>query len=536
MLTITEKIGGKEYVQAILDITYEKILLDSRVSRFIDSMGVNGQAGKRIPFLAYALEGADEMSGNDMRRAHATLVEEGLDDVHFDAIAEHLKSTLTGSEVSPELIEEIMAMIESTRKKVLGKDSDEKSEEGGIQDFNDEALRNELIGLAGNELEFIAKNTGESVGKQLTTIRHSIDDFGNIQKKIEEVNKEATEIHSHMDTVARESIDSATQLEEVSNKMLNLEQRFGSINNLLKTINTIADQTNLLALNATIEAARAGESGRGFVVVANEVKELSKTTKTANEEIQTNLSQIGQAIQGLSKDIESAKGKMNSSLEKVDLTQKKIVNNDTQTSEFHNIVLESMSNFQALNENSGTMENDISELNTIGKTFSYLLERMKNQGVFQESLDPLERLGPIVAASNFNAPERFTKKEEEYVLKEDDILISATDTRGIITFANGCFYDLAQYEQGSLMGKPHNIIRHPDMPKTAFADLWNVIKAGKLWQGYVKNRGKLGRIYWVKATVFPCFDNGKCTGYLSVRSKPSPEAIKTAIGAYRLVP
>ncbi|MBT5367590.1 MAG: hypothetical protein HOL05_06055 [Nitrospinaceae bacterium] len=439
MLTITEKIGGKEYVQAILDITYEKILLDSRVSRFIDSMGVNGQAGKRIPFLAYALEGADEMSGNDMRRAHATLVEEGLDDVHFDAIAEHLKSTLTGSEVSPELIEEIMAMIESTRKKVLGKDSDEKSEEGGIQDFNDEALRNELIGLAGNELEFIAKNTGESVGKQLTTIRHSIDDFGNIQKKIEEVNKEATEIHSHMDTVARESIDSATQLEEVSNKMLNLEQRFGSINNLLKTINTIADQTNLLALNATIEAARAGESGRGFVVVANEVKELSKTTKTANEEIQTNLSQIGQAIQGLSKDIESAKGKMNSSLEKVDLTQKKIVNIDTQTSEFHNIVLESMSNFQALNENSGTMENDISELNTIGKTFSYLLEMMKNQGVFQESLDPLERLGPIVAASNFNAPERFTKKEEEYVLKEDDILISATDTRGIITFANGVF-------------------------------------------------------------------------------------------------
>ena len=221
--------------------------------------------------------------------------------------------------------------------------------------------------------------------------------------------------------------------------MLNLEQRFGSINNLLKTINTIADQTNLLALNATIEAARAGESGRGFVVVANEVKELSKTTKTANEEIQTNLSQIGQAIQGLSKDIESAKGKMNSSLEKVDLTQKKIVNIDTQTSEFHNIVLESMSNFQALNENSGTMENDISELNTIGKTFSYLLEMMKNQGVFQESLDPLERLGPIVAASNFNAPERFTKKEEEYVLKEDDILISATDTRGIITFANGVF-------------------------------------------------------------------------------------------------
>ncbi|MBP7843216.1 MAG: PAS domain-containing protein [Proteobacteria bacterium] len=188
-----------------------------------------------------------------------------------------------------------------------------------------------------------------------------------------------------------------------------------------------------------------------------------------------------------------------------------------------------------MDENSYVLENDISELSTISKTFSYLVEIIKSQGLLNESLDPLQRLGPVVETSAFKALERFTKVEEEYELTEEDILISATDTKGVITFANSVFYRIAQYENGTLMGKPHNIIRHPDMPKTAFVDLWNLIKAGKLWQGYVLNRGKLGRVYWVKATVFPCFEKGQCVGYLSIRSKPSRQAIETAKKAYRLV-
>ena len=130
---------------------------------------------------------------------------------------------------------------------------------------------------------------------------------------------------------------------------------------------------------------------------------------------------------------------------------------------------------------------------------------------------------------------RFTAKEQEYTLTDKDILISSTDTRGVITFANQKFYEIAQYPMGALMGKPHNIIRHPDMPKTAFADLWNVIKSGKLWQGYVCNIGYHGRIYWVKATAFPCYSNGQIVGYLSVREKAEPEMIEKAKAAYRLV-
>jgi hypothetical protein len=80
------------------------------------------------------------------------------------------------------------------------------------------------------------------------------------------------------------------------------------------------------------------------------------------------------------------------------------------------------------------------------------------------------------------------------------------------------------------------VIRHPDMPRSAFADLWAVIKSGKLWQGYVANRSKTGRIYWVKANVFPCYERGQIVGYISIRTKPDPTAVRKAIEAYRLVP
>jgi len=77
--------------------------------------------------------------------------------------------------------------------------------------------------------------------------------------------------------------------------------------------------------------------------------------------------------------------------------------------------------------------------------------------------------------------------------------VIATDASGCITFANTKFYELAEYEVGELMGKPHNVIRHPDMPITAFADVWKVVESGHLWEGIVKNRTKMGadcRLYF----------------------------------------
>ncbi len=411
----------------------------------------------------------------------------------------------------------------------------EKSD-GTLIDFNEGDLRNTLIQAAGNQLSMVTATSAHSIEQQIKAIRSSSTEFEDILERVTTVRDNVCQIDTSMCKVVEEAQGSSQELQQVTGRMQVLEEHFASINGLVKMVNDIADQTNLLALNATIEAARAGEAGKGFAVVANEVKELSGTTKKANQEIQDTLSQIGKAITDLSHSVGQSEEKMNRSIEAVDVAKENASKVQVDISHFGTKLQATLLQFSELDRSSVGVENNVREMNTIGKTFTYLLEMMVMQGVFGNTLDPLERLTPVVEGSTFSAPRRFAASEKEYVLKPNDILISATDTRGVITFANNCFYEIAEYEPGELVGQPHNIIRHPDMPKTAFADLWAVIQSGKLWQGYVANHSRNKRLYWVKATAFPCFENGKIVGYLSIRTKPDREKIQQAAGAYRLVP
>ena len=420
-----------------------------------------------------------------------------------------------------------MSVMEDTR--VAG----ETRSAGGVPDFEPDRLTSELLRASGKELQQVAGSATRSIGEQMTAIRTSIDDFQDIIATIDTVNRNVALIHGDMDGVVREATTASHQLSEVSARMNQLETQFASIDKLLRTIDSIADKTKLLALNATIEAATAGEAGRGFAVVANEVKELSRTTKVANVEIQSTLTQIGLAINELSVTVLNAREVVDSSLSTVNRATDSVVSIHGQTQEFHTQVHNSLGAFTQLDQASVRVQNEVGEFQTIGETVAYLMELMKVQGLLQTPLDPLERLAAVVAASTYHNPKRFTAVEEEYVLGEGDILISATDTKGRITFANNIFYEIAQHEPGSLVGKPHNVIRHPDMPKTAFADLWGVIQAGRMWQGFVKNRGAQGRIYWVRAMVFPCYRDGRIEGYISVRTKPSDQDIARAVEAYR---
>lgn len=122
----------------------------------------------------------------------------------------------------------------------------------------------------------------------------------------------------------------------------------------------------------------------------------------------------------------------------------------------------------------------------------------------------------------------------EITLADTDFLVSQTDSKGEILFANEDFCKIAGYELEELIGRPHNIVRHPDMPKAAFKDLWDTVKSGKVWKGYVKNKTKSGGYYWVYATVYP---NMACEesdhGYMSCRRKASTDEIKKAEALYR---
>ncbi|WP_299794477.1 PAS domain-containing methyl-accepting chemotaxis protein [uncultured Shewanella sp.] len=126
-------------------------------------------------------------------------------------------------------------------------------------------------------------------------------------------------------------------------------------------------------------------------------------------------------------------------------------------------------------------------------------------------------------------------QEQEVIYPDSFKILSTTDLDSHITHVNSDFTQTCGYEESELIGKPHNIIRHPDMPKAAFKDLWHTIQGGNSWMGLVKNRCKDGRYYWVNAFVTPIKQQGKVTEYQSVRTKPDPELKTRAQSCYEQI-
>ena len=123
----------------------------------------------------------------------------------------------------------------------------------------------------------------------------------------------------------------------------------------------------------------------------------------------------------------------------------------------------------------------------------------------------------------------------EYQMAEGRSIVSKTDLKGRITYVNPYFIEVSGFSLEELIGAPHNLVRHPDMPPAAFADLWDTLKAGLPWTALVKNRRKNGDFYWVVANVTPIMVKGSVVGYMSVRTKPTRAQIERADATYRAI-
>jgi PAS domain S-box-containing protein len=132
------------------------------------------------------------------------------------------------------------------------------------------------------------------------------------------------------------------------------------------------------------------------------------------------------------------------------------------------------------------------------------------------------------------ARQHIVPKENEIVMRDDDFIVSKTDLKGRITYANRIFMEFSGFEESFLIGKQHNVIRHPDMPRAIFKLLWSEVEAGREIFAYVKDICADGSYYWVLANVTPSFDEaGKVVGYYSVRRKPNPNAIRYITDLYK---
>jgi len=142
-------------------------------------------------------------------------------------------------------------------------------------------------------------------------------------------------------------------------------------------------------------------------------------------------------------------------------------------------------------------------------------------------------MGQII--KNIITGNKITKPEplDEEVPFDGGVMITETDKAGIITYANRKFRELTGYTKEELIGSPHNINRHPDMPKAAFQELWETIKGGNYWEGFVKNMTAEGKYYLVVVWIKPKLDdNGEIIGYIAGRKIPDPDLMKRALAQY----
>ncbi|MDH5365487.1 MAG: PAS domain-containing protein [Cyclobacteriaceae bacterium] len=185
---------------------------------------------------------------------------------------------------------------------------------------------------------------------------------------------------------------------------------------------------------------------------------------------------------------------------------------------------------------------------SIASTISTVRVNAKTQSLLEESQQMTEEMRAQEEEMRQNMEELQATQEEverstgEYksqslVMNETRMIVSKTDKKGIITYVNDKFCEIAKYSREELLGKSHNIVRHPDMTKAAFKNLWDTIQRGDIWKGYVKNRCKDGDFYWVDATIMPVKGrDGAIEGYIGARydltefvnDKELVEAVKKA--------
>lgn len=123
--------------------------------------------------------------------------------------------------------------------------------------------------------------------------------------------------------------------------------------------------------------------------------------------------------------------------------------------------------------------------------------------------------------------------QRELLMKDGTLLVSKTDDKGRIVFVNDDVVELSGFTREELMGQPHNVVRHSDMPPEAFKDMWSDLQAGKPWYGYVKNRSKNGDHYWVYANAMPIYEHGQIKGYVSLRTKPDSKMTQIVGSIYK---
>ncbi|MEM3103172.1 MAG: methyl-accepting chemotaxis protein [Candidatus Nitrosocaldus sp.] len=345
-----------------------------------------------------------------------------------------------------------------------------------------------------------------TITNSIQNISVALSDTSNITDNLA---KSSAESADH----ARQVLAEVTKINEVvkSFNSINVEvrEKFKAINNIVKFIDKVADRTNLLALNAAIEAARAGEAGRGFTVVAEEVRALAiDTGKNANE-IAEMISNISNLFDALSKSIGENVEMLNSTVRKV--------------TDILNALQSIAEGVKSINENIRQIAASSQEVAAGSEELTATTEQLKSStDANMKHVNEISiALKDMISISHnmSNLTSKLRQIVDVFSCIADASIVSMTDVEGDINYVNKKFLNVSKYSRDELYGQNHRILKSGFHDASVFESMWRTISNGGTFIGYVRNRAKDGSIYWVKAVIKPTYSsNGKIDGYVAVRT------------------
>jgi len=369
-----------------------------------------------------------------------------------------------------------------------------------LQSFEEAVTVSEQLSATVKELESSTKSQTsgiEEVSQSIQSISTAIQGVASNATKAMEMMRQSEQITQNINTDAEKGMKRMDNMKSIvsesSSDVKKLAGELAKVDNMTGFITQIAEQTNLLALNAAIEAARAGDVGRGFAVVADEVRRLAENSKKGAED-------ISQLISSL----KDSSTKTTESIEKGNSIVK----------ESYDMITNILSSIQDSTEEATAAGEEI------------LSVAQTNLKSFEEIVVAKDKEAKVLQDANASAQ---TLAEITDVL-DTSTIVSITDVDGLITFMNKQFLDVARFPKEELMGESHRLLKSGWHDPSLFDALWQTITAGKMFQGYVRNKAKDGTVYWVKTAISPTYDShGKIKGYVGVRTPITELMVLTGI-------
>lgn len=541
--TLFDKIGGMEAVKAAVDIFYKKVLEDKTINHFFEGVDIKTQKAKQSAFLAYAFGGPVKYTGKDMRHAHEKLVDKGMNENHFNAVAGHLVETLKELNIDQELIDQVVAIALSVKDDVLGIDNNSNKEkmalgknikkENESHDSENSNLFKNLLVEAADAVVTIDETKNVIFWNKAAEKLWGYSEEETIGKNIK--NFVPDEHKANHDKYVESNIKTGQDKIVGTGREVEVQRKDGSRVPILLTMTKYqeGDKTFYMAICKDITDQKR---------ILEEAQQATEEIAAQEEELRQNMEEL----QATQEAIEQEKQIMQDTLEQaldaiITIDENKLVR-------FYNAAAERIFGFTK-EEVIGQNVKKIVPVEHQAPHDSYVDANMQtgvNKVVGHErrleatrkngerfwitlSLSKVERDGSYQYTAFIKDVTAQVKQELDIEAKQRQIdaqleilnascLVSETDLKGVITYANDKFCEVAKYEREELIGQPHNIVRHPDMPKEVFKEMWATIGKGKLFNGVVKNRAKDGTPYYVDAYIAPVMGtNGKPEKYIGVR-------------------